>query len=154
MPASALAAIKERLDYDTYLASIRATAQDGVFYQKAPDDTDVTTGITIVFDHRGEPWDRTTETRMKSLTFGILIFGNSFAQLDGTVVPTIEDIIDDAEDWLNIAGHDSYNLEILSVRLGLEDHCDKFGNEIYMADIECQLDYQRVRKNSAKAFPS
>lgn len=151
MATTALAAIKERLESSTLLTSLRIPGQD-VFLQKAPSN-DVTLGVSLVLDHRGEIWDRITESRQKKLSFGILAFFSSLATLDSQVVPEIEDLIDDAEAWITIDGHDSYNLEILSVRLGLEEHCDKQGNDIYVADIDCQLEYQRVRKNSTDAFP-
>lgn len=153
MATSALAALKEKLDADTYLSSILATGLTGVYFQKAPDNTDVSTGVTIVLDHRGESWDRLTESRQKSLSFGVLVFYYDFELLAERVVPVLEDILDDAEAWLNIDGHEAYNLEILSVRLGLEEYCDKYGNDIYVVDLDCKLDYQRVRKTSADAFP-
>lgn len=153
MAATALAAIKEKLDADTYLASILATDLTGAYFQKAPDNTDISTGITLVLDHRGEPWDRLTESRQKVLGFGVLAFSYDFELLDQKVVPALEDILDDAEAWLTIDGHEAYNLEILSVRLGLEEYCDKHGNDVYVADLDCKLEYQRVRKNSTDAFP-
>lgn len=153
MATTALAAIKEKLDADTYLSSILATGLTGVYFQKAPDNTDVSTGITLVLDHRGEQCNRLTESRQKSLSFGMLAFSYDFELLDIRVVPALVDILDDAEVWLNIDGHEAYNLEILSVRLGLEEYCDKYGNDVYAADLDCRLDYQCVRKSSTDAFP-
>jgi len=153
MAVSALSAIKELLDSDTYLASLRATGQTETYFQIVPDGCNLTTGSTIILDHRGEEWDRLTESRQKRLTFGIVAFSNSFQTLDQKIVPAIINIVDDMEQYLQVDNHLEYNLEILSVREGLEDYKDSQQNRVFSADIECVLEYQTVRKSSANDIP-
>lgn len=153
MAVSALAAIKELLDTDTYLASVRATGQAETYFQAAPDGCDLTTGAIIILDHRGEEWDRLTESRQKRLTFGIVVFSNNFQTLDQKIVPAIINVIDDMEQYLTVDNHMEYNLEILNIRQGLEEYRDKNQNRVFSADLECVLEYQTVRKSSANDIP-
>lgn len=153
MAATALSAIKELLDADTYLASVRATGQVETYFQVAPDGCNLTTGSVIILDHRGEEWDRLTESRQKRLTFGIVAFSNSFQTLDQKIVPAIINVIDDMEQYLTVDNHLEYNLEILGIREGLEEMKDASQNRIFSADIECLLEYQTVRKSSANDIP-
>lgn len=153
MAVSALAAVKELLDSDSFLSSIRATAEAETYFQKAPDGTDLTTGAVIVLDHRGEEWDRLTESRQKRLTFGIVAFANSFQLLDQRIVPAIINIVDDMELYLTIDNCLAYNLEIAAVREGLEDYRDKNTNNVFSADVECVLEYVIARKGSANDIP-
>ena len=145
MVSTALSAIKELFDGDEGIAAL---IPQHAFYVKAPDTTDLTNGAIAVVEHRGEVWDRTTETIFKELTIGLLVFANSFATLDETIWPALEDTFQDAESWLVIGGHTVYNLEITNVKMALEEYQDAGSNDVYSLDIELRLQYQRLRAGS------
>ena len=157
MAKTAMAALKELVDSEEFLASIRFTtpsgaAASGAYFQKPPDDVDLSTGDVFIFDFKSESWDYTTESILKNLTCSVIAYCNSFERADQIVQPALEDVLMDAESRITILGHESYNLTILQVMKGLLDVEDKVGNPVYFVELELQLEYQRKRRGSDDAF--
>ena len=154
MAMTAMAALKELVDSEDFLRTISSTSAPiayGAYFQKPPDDIDLSTGDIFMFDFQGEEWSYTTESILKALTCSVISYCNSFERCDQVVGPALEDLLEDAEQSISIAGHDSYNLEITRKMLALTDQEDRLGNPVYMVEFGLKLDYQRPRKGSLDA---
>lgn len=152
MIRTALVALKEVLDAHSEIAALLTTSMQSIYFGRAPRNVSVSDGAVIVIEHRGEELDRTTETRMRTLTAAVLAFHKDFDVLDQQLVPAIIDALDDQEQTLAIDDAAAYNLEITNITMGPEEYEDEQGNVAYGATLELRLEYQQSRRVSDNAF--
>lgn len=151
MAMTAMAAIKELIDSETFLRQVQVDDPQlayGVYYQSPPPNIDISTGDIFVLDHKGEEWSYTTESVFFELSCSILIYSRSFERIDQVIGPVLVDLLEDEEGRLSIARCEAYNLEILRFPKGAVEEPDSKGHEIYFGEIDMRLQYQRPRKRS------
>lgn len=152
MPRTALVALKEVLDSHSEVTALLTTAMQSIYFGRAPRNVSISSGAVIIIEHRGEEWDRTTETRMRTLTAAVLAFHKDFDVLDQQLVPAIIDALDDQELALSIDDAQAYNLEVTNITMGPEEYEDEQGNLAFGATIDIRLEYQQSRRVSNNAF--